>query len=35
MGLSVWNATIPHHPFADDQVIIAQDKDNVEYITKN
>lgn len=35
MGLSVRNATIHHHLLADDQVIVAQDKDNAEYITKN
>jgi len=34
MGLSVWNAKIPHHLFADDQVITAQDKDDAEYTTK-
>jgi hypothetical protein len=34
MGLSVRNATIPHNLFADEQVIIAKDKDNAEYIKK-
>jgi hypothetical protein len=32
----VRNAKIPpHHLFADDQVITAQDKDDAEYTTKN
>jgi len=34
MGLSTGNQTIHHHRFADDQVIIAQDKGDAEYDTK-
>jgi hypothetical protein len=34
MGLSVRNAKIPHHLFADDQVTTAQDKDDAAYIKK-
>jgi hypothetical protein len=33
-GLPVGDQTI-HHLFADDQVIIAQDKEDAEYVTKN
>jgi len=34
MGLPAGNQTIYHHLFADDQVIIAQDKGDAEYDTK-
>lgn len=34
MGLPAGNQTIHHHLFADDRVIIAQDKGDAEYDTK-
>jgi hypothetical protein len=34
MGLPIGDQTIHYHLFADDQVIIAQDKEDAEYMTK-